>query len=667
MFLFNVIGKVRVVIFSGRNGMIVRRRTIGSFIAIGAAIIFMMAFAACSAGKKLEAGSTWEVAEITNLGSLTIGEGAVISAPEGKSVIMTVDGVETPIKAGSYKGKIVLTPAENIVIEFGGMGANEKYNYKAAINVENGKYIPGKSVAAAVVGGTVTDASATDVKITSVGENFNGIIVRSDEKATYSVVSPVIDFTGNGGNDFAGYGAAIMSSGKAEVNLEKAKIVTRGAVRTAIFVGGDSTMRVNDTDIEVYNGTLPANYEFSVMPGKMMEVPWMLGIVGNVRAINVAGNGIAYFENTHIKAQGWGCLSTDDVTKTRVYATNCVLETTDSGYGGFSLGGNLSTFSKCTFNVADYALISQDGDAIFTDGTVANSKRFGAMFFGSEGDLTIEKGTEFNTKSTSILMKSSNNKIVVDNAKLNPENGIILQVMANDDPYMSGGRGGGPGGGAPGGAPGGGRGEARGGAPGGAPAGGGAPPGGGMPGGAPPGGGMAGGAPGGAPGGARGEARGGAPGGGGMAAGGSATKDINATFSNMTLTGDIVNGNTAVSALIVDFRNATITGAITTAVVKNAAGPNGEKVDMNHRELYNLIGDVTNTYCATNEKFGVNVSFDEKSSWVVGKTSYLTSLTIAKGATIKAAEGKSLTMTVNGVKKLIEAGSYKGKIVITVI
>lgn len=152
-----------------------------------------------------------------------------------------------------------------------------------------------------------------------------------------------------------------------------------------------------------------------------------------------------------------------------------------------------------------------------------------------------------------------------------------------------------------------------------------------------------------------------------MAAGGSATKDINATFSNMTLTGDIVNGNTAVSALIVDFRNATITGAITTAVVKNAAGPNGEKVDMNHRELYNLIGDVTNTYCATNEKFGVNVSFDEKSSWVVGKTSYLTSLTIAKGATIKAAEGKSLTMTVNGVKKLIEAGSYKGKIVITVI
>jgi hypothetical protein len=640
--------------------MIVRRRSIGFYLAIGAAIIFMMAFAACSAGKKLEAGSTWEVAEITNLGSLTIAEGAVLKAPEGKSLVLTVDGVETPIKPGSYEGKIVLTPVENIVVDFGGMGASEKYNYKAAIDVENGKYIPAKSVAAAVVGGTVTDTAATNVKITSVGENFNGIIVRGDEKVAYSIVSPVIDFTGNGGNDFAGYGAAIMSGGKAEVNVEKAKIVTRGAVRTAVFVGDDSTMRVKDTDIEVYNGTLPANYEFSVMPGKMMEVPWMLGLVGNVRATNLAGNGVAYYENTHVKAQGWGCLSTDNVTKTRLYATNCVLETTESGYGGFSLGGNVSTFSKCTFNVKDYALISQDGDAVFTDGTVANSERFGAMFFGSKGDLTIEKGTEFNTKSTAILMKSSNNKVVVDNAKLNPGNGVILQVMANDDPYMSGGRGGGPGGGgAPGGAPGG----AAGGAPGGA------PPSGGMPGGAAPGGGMRGGASGGAAAGApgRGGAPGGAPGGGAMAAGGSATKDITASFSNMTLTGDIVNGNTAVSALIVDFKNATITGAISTSVIKHVLGPNGEQVDMNHRELYKLIGDVTNTYCATNEKFGVNVSLDEKSTWIVDKTSYLTSLTVAKGATIKAPEGKSLKMTVNGAAKPIDAGAYKGKIVITVI
>jgi hypothetical protein len=40
---------------------------------------------------------------------LTIAEGAAIKAPEGKSLTMTIDGVETGIETGAYKGDIVLT------------------------------------------------------------------------------------------------------------------------------------------------------------------------------------------------------------------------------------------------------------------------------------------------------------------------------------------------------------------------------------------------------------------------------------------------------------------------------------------------------------------------------------------------------------------------------
>lgn len=612
---------------------------IKTLVSIGAATMLIMPFAACNKKpsgdiKSVDAGSTWEVTEITGLDGLSIAEGAVIKAPEGYSLTMTVDGIETPIRPGEFEGNIVLTPTENIVIEFGSMGASMTYNYRAAIDVENGKYMAEKSVEAAVAGGTVTDSSTTDVKIKSVGENFNGIIVRGDEKSSYSIISPVIDFTGNGGNDFAGYGAAIMSSGNADVTLEKADISTRGAVRTAVFVGGNSTMHVNDSDIEVHNGTLPSDYEFSVMPGKMMEVPWMLGIVGNVRATNLAGNGTAYYNNTHVKAQGWGCLSTDDVTNTRLYAENCLIETVESGYGAFTLGNNISTFSKCTFNVADYGMISQDGDGIFTDGTVVNSGRFGVMYFGSDAYLTIDKGSQFNTKSTVIQIKGGSTDIVVDNAKLNPENGIILQMMANDDPYMSSMSGGGPGGGAPqGGPPGGG--DMPGGAAG-APAG--APQGGGMPGGAL----------------------------GAQDGTSSPSKDVNATFSNMSLKGDIINAYTASGDLTVNFKNAIITGAITTSTIEHPLGPNGEEVTMEHPELYYLIGEVTNTYCATDEKFGVSVSLDADSSWVVDKTSYLTVLTIADSAAISAPEGYSVTMTVDGFKKAIKAGIYKGKIVLTV-
>ena len=62
---------------------------------------------------------------------------------------------------------------------------------------------------------------------------------------------------------------------------------------------------------------------------------------------------------------------------------------------------------------------------------------------------------------------------------------------------------------------------------------------------------------------------------------------------------------------------------------------------------------------------GVIVSFDKDSVWTVAGTSYVTSLTIAKGAVIKAPKGKTLTMTVNGVKTQIAPGKYTGKIILT--
>ena len=533
-----------------------KKRLIQTLAVIGITAMLMMPLAACSVKKDIASGSTWEVAEITSLDSLTIADGAVIKAPEGKSLTMTVDGVETGINPGAYKGKIVLTPTENIT--------KDNYNFRTAVYIENGKYVAGKSVTAAVAAGTVTDTSATDVRITSVGEKFNGIMVTGDTKSSYSINNPVISLTGNGANDFVGYGAAIMTDGKAEVTIENARINNTGAVRTAVWVGGDSITKVNNSYIEVHDGTLPAGYEFSVAPGKMMEVPWMLGTKGNLRATNLAGNGTAYYKNTHIKAQGWGCLSSDNVgTSPKLYATKCTIETTESGYGAFSLGTNVATFSNCTFNVKDYGIISQDGDGVFTDGTVVNSERFGAMYWGSGAYLTIDKGSVFNTKSTAIQIKGGSADIVVDNAKLNPGNGIILQVMANDDPLhvkhgsvvVAWRRSGGgmpveaaaPGGGAPPLA------ECRAvlaalqvAAPGvGLPL-------------------LVAGGPGGAPG-RRRRLAGNVGGPGGAGGGAAASKDVNATFSNMTLTGDIINANTASAALTVTFKNAAITGAITTA------------------------------------------------------------------------------------------------------
>jgi hypothetical protein len=387
----------------------------------------------------------------------------------------------------------------------------------------------------------------------------------------------------------------------------------------------------------------------------------MLGLVGNNRATTVVGNAKAYYNNTHVKAQAWGALSTDAVSSdARLYVTNCHVEAIESGYGSYG-DGSVNTYSGCTFDIPDYGLILSRGSGHFTDGCVINSGRFGVMSHSGSGTITIDKGCVFNTKKAVIQIKSGNPTITVDNAELNSENGIIFEAFVNDDPNR-GGAGPAGGGGREGGAPGGGMpqgGMPEGGMPGG--------PGGGREGGMPEGGMAQGGMPGG-PGGGRegGMPEGGMPG-GGMPGGAGGSGAVTATFKNMTLNGDIVTSMTSESDVVVTFENANITGAVTTATSEHAVGPNGEEIVMqDETDLYYLIGEVTHTYCATDNEYGMKVSIDGNSTWVVDETSYLTGLDIADGATITAPEGCSVSMTVDGVSKPIGAGSYKGEIALTV-
>jgi len=57
----------------------------------------------------LQNGSTWVVSGDSTLTRLTIDDSAAVSAPAGKTLVMTVNGTETPITAGTYSGAITLT------------------------------------------------------------------------------------------------------------------------------------------------------------------------------------------------------------------------------------------------------------------------------------------------------------------------------------------------------------------------------------------------------------------------------------------------------------------------------------------------------------------------------------------------------------------------------
>ncbi len=621
---------------------------------LAACALFALALApaaALSETKTVAAGTQWVVEKATPLSELTISDGATVTAPAGYSLTLTVNGVETSIAPGSYKGDVVLTPAKDLVIHFDEMNMTSDFKYRQAIYVNDGVYHPQQSVASAVKSGKITDRSADNVSITSNAEKFNGIIVGG--KSDYTIDNPTIRLTGNGKNDFAGLGAAIRVGGSSHVTVNHANILNIGAVRGAIWVGDDAEIVVNDSEIETRSGVLPKDYGWSFVKGPdgsgtvMMEVPWMLGIVGNNRSTIVTGNGIARYNNTHIKAQAWGAMSTDAIRQGKIYLTNCHVEVIDSGYGSFADGQSEVHSIGTRFDVASYALILSGGSGEFTSGSVVNSRNVGVMAHGGHsGSLTVDKGSVFNTEKAVFQFKSSTPSILVDNATLNSKNGIILQLMANDDPNKPAGGGGAPPSGAGGGAP-------QPGAPG---AGG---PGAGAPGGGAPGAGGPGG-----PGGA-------APAGGaspmGAGPGGDGNQDLSATFRNVTLKGDFYNSLTSQSAMNLTFEKATVIGAICTARGEHGVGPHGEKLVMqDSSELHDLIGDEKETCAQTNDSHGATVALQSGSRWIVTRTSYLTGLTIGDGSSIAAPAGSTVTMTVDGLKKPAVAGSYQGKIVLQV-
>jgi hypothetical protein len=634
-------------------------------IAVVAPLAMLLTATVClaAAARTVDAGSKWEVAETTTLSTLTIGEGATVTAQEGRALTMTVDGAETPIKAGSYKGKIILTVAKPANITVDSHNAKTKAVFRAAVVVNNGTLVSDESVSAAAVGGTVTNTSADNVKITSVGPYFGGFILKGD--TNYTIRKPVINLTGHGRNDFIGYGAAIRAGDNTKVTIDDAKIHNKGSVRTSIWVGDNANVTVNNADIEVEDGSLPSDYDWKWTDGGngkghdfMMEVPWMLGLIGKNRATLAVGHGTVTYNNSHIKAEAWGAMSTDAVEQVLITLNKCHVETVKSGYGAYADGDSMVHSSGTTFDVADYALIMSGGSGVFTDGSVVNSRRFAVMAHGgSSGKLTIEKGSVFNTDEAVLQLKSSSPDIVIDNSKLVSKKGIILEMFPNDDPNKmmpSGGdmgsAAGGPGGAGgtmPGGA---GTSDAGGPGTGGTAAG---------PGGAT-----------GGPGGTGGAMPGGTAGGpGGMSgkyAVSNGTNDEFTTIKNSTLKGDFINALTNQSAMNVSLENSTVTGAITTATYEHAVGKNGEKLVMQDSSaLYYLIGEVNETPAPTTTAHGATVKLDGKSKWFVSKTSYLTGLTVAEGATVAAPQGGKLTMTVDGVEAPISAGSYKGKIVLS--
>jgi hypothetical protein len=584
--------------------------------AVGALMAGTAVLADGAATRSVASGESWTVERLTPLRELVIASGAHLQAAEGKSLTMTIGGVETPIGPGTYRGAIVLSPTDAIDMTYRGMGSNIPYRLRAAVYVHDGKYQPLQSVVAAATGGEVTDQVAQGIRITSQGPLFNGVYV--DGNSSYRIERATIGLDGHGANDFAGVAAAVAAAGTSNVTVDNARISNRGAVRVGVWVGDRATVTVNNAFIDMRDGPLPADYGWSwTGPPKagsvIMEVPWFLGLTGTARATVLTGQGTAYYNDSHIRSEGWGALGVDGAEGAHLFATNSRIETVKRGYGAYADGDVLDTFRHCTFDVVDYGLIMGGGSAIFTDGTVVKSRRIGVMAHDmgpnfnnpNLGTLTIDKGSVFTTGEAVIQLKSASPTIVVDGAKLSSRSGLILQAMINDDPNeqqavaaRAAGKWAGP------------------------------PP--------------------------RSEWK---------STTADGDNDIDATFRHVSLKGDFVNAMTALSGLNLRFEGSTVTGAISTATGKHAIGRHGEVLAAQDKpDLNYLIGRETEVYGFVDHPHGVSVSLDAHSTWIVDKASYLTRLVLQEGAKVQATRGRCLVLEVDGQRVPIHAGTYAGKI-----
>jgi len=678
-------------------------------------VLSLTALHACTsspaATRTVESGSIWVVSETAELTGLVVEEGATIEAPEGFSVTMTVDSVETDIDPGSYQGDIVLTKTEANPIKY---KENTIHDFRQALYLDAGGVVAAKSVLPAAGDYVLNDGLLTGVHIESVGEDFNGIYAAGGD---YTIKDLVLSFNGNGGNDFAGFGAGVMADGSdTTLVLDSADIECHGVVRTTLVANNGSHLIVKDSDIRAFDGVQDPDYLPNTVPGSMKNVPWMLGLAGNCRATNLLGdNTTATYINSSVSAERWGVLSTDDCQNVKLTGINSRISIIgDSGYGAYVIGSAVDSFYGCDFDVATYAVIQTGGTANFgaskpetvaklnTDlnlgltpeelasikekETTINSRRFGIMCW-SPGPVNVMDGTVINSKEATFLIRGSASELNVDGSngvQLNSENGIIIQIMdldkagknmvgdlpvtsapytepyekyedivkdENHDLYAAGSS------------------DVVGnfsnitlvgdfynGITGGKSSGdaGGFPPGGmpegGRQGGQPPEGDRQGGAP---PGerqvapGGQQEPGGGQPSFGGERGGAPAGGPP----------GGNANRDTGKN-LVLDFKNTNVTGIITASFARH---PKHEF----YSDDYQLVGTVTNTPLPAINN-GVIVSLDAGSVWTVTGVSYLTKLTLAEGSAVMAPEGRKLSMKVDGAETELNQGTYSGSIVLSV-
>ncbi len=333
------------------------------------------------------------------------------------------------------------------------------------------------------------DLSAITLDNTVIGAGFTAVRASGADSdvtvigGTLSLANGEDDADGTHASDFTGIGCAFVSANSGRITVKDVDLVTDGFVRAAVIVDNGAIAWLEDCDIVTY-GADPLTeaydgYVNSANTSMMLSPPWVLGIQGGIRTVNVLDTEATFVAvRSHLASGGWGVVSTDGCTNPTLILIDSTLEILSepeggmasgwelygydedaygSGYGAYLIGNCDERYYGTTVEGATFGAIAREGSAIYASsngdievvsakgealGTVEGEGNvstincvFAAMTHSSEDvSLSYIDGTVINAESAAILYRSSGHcTLQFDDAVVNTGAGILVQMIDDDD------------------------------------------------------------------------------------------------------------------------------------------------------------------------------------------------------------------------------------------
>ena len=378
---------------------------------------------------------TWLVDRDREYDELTISETARLTAPEGKFITLTVDGMGRELKPGHYVGPIRLSLSDGyLMAPHGLMNANRISRlFQTAVCVENGRLSAEKGIPALLTGGRVDDRCMEDVYIGAAVDSLNGVVIAGDSEYTLNRVR--MDLDGFGDNDFLGVGSAVTVIDRARVTVNDCRFTMSGVTRCAVHVGGDSEVTFNRCEMENHSPQSDWLGFFS----------WQIGLLGTNRLTQLTDNARVTYNDCRLKTNGWGICSIDGSDEgVEMTLRGCRMELSGPrthGYGAFCIGENTVTLDHTRADVNGYPLMLMGmqglGRASILNGSEITGRRFGVLVVGDDDSLLTLADSDFRTGKSCLCVKGSATTIDIRACRIEAGNNVILQLMDTDEAGMT--------------------------------------------------------------------------------------------------------------------------------------------------------------------------------------------------------------------------------------